>query len=84
MKPIEAHSTATIKAKVTREEQAAHELGNTEFAPGTRVALVVFFLAVIVSVPLAQFCAAFRQPERISRFSAGLRALVPDWAESRR
>jgi alginate O-acetyltransferase complex protein AlgJ len=80
MKPIEAHSTAGIKAKVIREEQAAHELGNTEFAAGTRVVLVVFFLAVIVSVPLAQFYAALRQPERISRFSAGLRALVPDWA----
>ena len=33
-------------AKATREEQAAHELGNTEFAPGTRVALVVVFLTV--------------------------------------
>lgn len=78
MKPIETHSTATIKAKVTREEQAAHELGNTEFTPGTRAALVVLFLAVIASVPLAQFCAAIRQPERISRFSAALRALAPD------
>lgn len=81
MKPIEAHSTARIKAKVTREEQAVHELGNTEFATGTRVVLVVFFLAVIGFVPLAQFCAAVRQPERITRFSAGLCALVPDWAQ---
>ena len=80
MKPIEAHSTARIKAKVTREEQAAHELGNTEFAPGTRVALVVVFLAVIVSVPLAQLCAAFHHPDRITRLTAGLRALVPEWA----
>ncbi|MCX6874746.1 MAG: hypothetical protein NTW21_13200 [Verrucomicrobia bacterium] len=79
MKPIEAHSTATIHAKVTREEQAAHELGNTGFAPGTRVALVVFFLSVIVAVPLAQLCAAFHQPERVTRLTAGLRALVPDW-----
>ncbi|MCX6874591.1 MAG: hypothetical protein NTW21_12415 [Verrucomicrobia bacterium] len=80
MKPIEAHSTARIKAKVTREEQAAHELGHTEFARGTRVALVVFFLGVLVAVPLAQCYAALRQPERVTRFSAGLRALVPDWA----
>ena len=80
MKPIEAHSTARIKAKLTREEQAAHELGNTGFAPGTRVALVVVFLAVIVFVPLAQLCAAFHHPDRITRLTAGLRALVPEWA----
>jgi len=80
MKPIEAHSTARIRAKVTREEQAAHELGTTEFAPGTRVALVIVFLAVILSVPLAQFRAALRHPQRISRLGAGLCALVPDWA----
>ncbi|MCE9611439.1 MAG: hypothetical protein K8R23_14680 [Chthoniobacter sp.] len=79
MKPIEAHSTAKIHAKVTREEQAAHELGNTGFAPGTRAALVVFFLVVIASVPLAQFGAAFRHPEAISRVSQGLRALMPAW-----
>ncbi|MEI7902364.1 MAG: hypothetical protein WCK89_19105, partial [bacterium] len=65
-------------AKVTREEQAAHELGNTEFARGTRVTLAVFFLAVIASVPLAQFCSALRQPERITRLTAGLRGLAPD------
>ena len=80
MKPIEAHSTARIKAKVTREEQATHELAHTEFAPGTRVALVVFFLAVLVSVPLAQFHAALRQPERITQLTAGLHALVPEWS----
>ena len=80
MKPIETHSTARIKAKVTREEQATHELEHTEFAPGTRVALVGFFLAVILSVPLAQCYAALRQPERVARLGAGLRALLPDWA----
>jgi alginate O-acetyltransferase complex protein AlgJ len=80
MKPIEAHSTSKIKAKVTREEQAAHELDHTDFSPGTRVVLVVFFLAVMLSVPLAQFCAALRQPERITQLTSGLRALVPDWA----
>ncbi|MEI7908923.1 MAG: hypothetical protein WCK77_04745 [Verrucomicrobiota bacterium] len=79
MKVIGAHSTATIKAKVTREEQAAQELGSTEFARGTRTTLVAFFLAVIVAVPLVQVCAAFRHPQRISRLSAGLRALVPGW-----
>jgi len=79
-KPIEAHSTSRIKAKVTREEQAAQELGSTEFAPGTRVALVTVFLAVIASVPLAQLCAALRQPESISQFGTGLRALLPKWA----
>ena len=80
MNPIEAHSTSRIKAKVTREEQAAQELGRTEFAPGTRVALVGVFLAVITSVPLVQLCAAFRQPERITRLAEGLIGLVPDMA----
>lgn len=83
MKPIEAHSTAKIKAKVTREEQAAHELGTTDFAPGTRITLVIGFLAVITSVPLIQLCTAFREPERISRFADGLRAFIPEWARVR-
>jgi alginate O-acetyltransferase complex protein AlgJ len=77
MKPIEAHSTAKIKAKVTREEQAVHELAHTEFAPGARTALVVFFLLAIVSVPLAQFLAAIRHPGPLAEARAGLRAMVP-------
>ena len=80
MNSIEAHSTAKIKAKVTREEQAAQELGSTEFTRGTRVALVVVFLAAIVSVPLAQLYAAFRQPDRITRLTSGLLGLVPEKA----
>ncbi len=75
---IEAHSTAKIKAKVTREEQAAHELGHTEFETGTRVALVAFFLFVIVSVPLTQFWVSLRQPQRVSRLADGLHGLLPD------
>lgn len=78
MKTIEAHSTATIKAKVTREEQAARELGHTEFSAGTRVALVVFFLMVITSVPLVQLLSTLRHTERTARPSAGLGSLAPD------
>lgn len=80
MKPIEAHSTAKIKAKVTREEQAAHELGTTVFANGTKIALIIVFLAVITSVPLIQVAVAFRQPERVTRFAEGLRSFIPEWA----
>ena len=80
MKPIEAHSTAKIKAKATREEQAAHEMGNTEFAPGTKTTLVVFFLVVIVSVPLVQFLTAIRHPEPIAQARAELRAMLPSRA----
>ena len=79
MKPIEAHSTAKIAAKVTREQQAARELGTTEFSPGTRAAMAALFLAVIASVPLAQLCAAFKHPERVSSLGESLRALAPGW-----
>ncbi len=77
MKPIDAHSTAKIKAKVTREEQAARELDHTEFAPGTRLTLIVFFLVVITSVPLIQFIAAIHKPERITQLTKGLKGLMP-------
>lgn len=78
MKPIEAHSTATIKAKVTREEQAAQELGHTDFAHGTRSVLIAFFLLVILSVPLIQLYAALHRPERVTRLISGLRGLAPN------
>lgn len=80
MKPIEADTTAKVKARLTREEQAAHELGTTVFATGTRITLILFFWAVITSVPLIQFSRAIDEPTRISRFAAGLRALIPEWA----
>ena len=38
-----------VRARATREEQAAEELGVTEFAPGGRAALVWFFLVTIVA-----------------------------------
>jgi hypothetical protein len=50
MKAEETGNVDRIRAKVTREEQAAAELGQTEFARGTRVALVAGFLAVIAAV----------------------------------
>ncbi len=67
-----------IRARVTREEQAAAELGVTEFAPGVRAALVWFFLVTIVAVPVVQLVAARREPERVGDFGAALRGLVPD------
>lgn len=77
MKPIEAHSTSTIKAKVTREEQAAHELGHTEFSRGTRHVLVAVFLAVILSVPVAQLIGSYRHPDELKASLAELRAFIP-------
>ena len=83
MKPIEAHSTAKIKAKVTREEQAAHELGHTEFAPGAKTGLVVVFLAVILSVPLVQLINAIRHPEPLVQAGTGFRNMIPSAARVR-
>ena len=83
MKPIESHSTAKITAKVTREEQAAHEVGHTEFAPGARTVLVVGFLMVLLSVPLVQFVTAIRHTEPLVRLAAGFREMVPSAARVR-
>jgi alginate O-acetyltransferase complex protein AlgJ len=71
-------SEERVRARVTREEQAAAELGVTEFAPGVRAALVWFFLVTIVAVPVAQLVAARREPERVGDFGEALRGLVPD------
>ena len=67
-----------VRARVTREEQAAAELGVTAFAPGVRAALVWFFLVTIVAVPVAQLVAARRETERVGGFGEELRGLVPD------
>jgi len=71
-------SEERVRARVTREEQAAAELGVTEFAPGVRVALVWFFLVTVVVVPVVQLVAARREPERVGDLGAALRGLVPD------
>jgi hypothetical protein len=81
MKPIEAHSTAAIKAKVTREEQAAAELGHTDFSRGTRGALTAVFLAVVLSVPVAQIVGLCRHPEQAASCGADFRDLAPAFAK---
>jgi alginate O-acetyltransferase complex protein AlgJ len=78
MKAEENGSSERIRAKVTREEQAAAELGHTEFAPGVRMALVVGFLAVITAVPLVQFTLGNRRDAGLGHLGKELSGLLPD------
>ena len=78
MKAEETGSVDRIRAKVTREEQAAAELGHTEFARGTRVALVGCFLAVIAAVPLLQFTLGSRSGAGLGDFGRELAGLLPE------
>ena len=50
--------TNTEEVRVTprpfREEQAWQEIGNTTFAPGIRITLIVGFLSLLTIVPIIQ------------------------------
>ncbi|MFZ2657894.1 MAG: hypothetical protein WAX69_23375 [Victivallales bacterium] len=77
-KIFEAHSTAGIHAKITREQQASAELGHTCFSKGVQITLTIVFLAAIAIVPSIQL--AMERIPSVKSENAETGASAPKWS----
>ncbi len=60
--PRYSEPTPETRAKVSREDEAEAEFGQTRYTPGARPLLIALFLLTIVSIPAIQFATELHSP----------------------
>jgi SGNH hydrolase-like domain, acetyltransferase AlgX len=82
--PRYSEPTAETHRKVSREEEAELALKNSQFAGGSRLLLIAFFLVTILSVPTIQFAYEMRTPRSDGRLGTfNVYKAYPAWKNIR-